>query len=116
MLFLALITVVIAFFYVSSELSKKQELNDAHIQAQGESIQVKSRDYVEEGSVPLRDLPMSDSQKNIVETMGIDVETYVITPEAIDCVKEKLGEDRVDEIINGAAPSVWESTKMFPCL
>lgn len=114
LLSIALIVAIGAFLYVSSKLKESSTVN---VQTtSGESTQTQEVNYVEEGSIPLRDLPMSDSQKSIIETMGVDVDTYVITPEAIDCVREKLGADRVDEIVNGAAPSVWESAKIVPCL
>lgn len=116
MLIVALVSAAVTFFYVSSKLSEKQRLNDEYVQNKAQSSQTQEVDFVEEKSVPLKELPMNDSQKKVVETMGIDVETYVITPQAIDCAKEKLGEERVDEIVNGAAPGLWESAQIIPCL
>jgi hypothetical protein len=67
-------------------------------------------------SVPLRDLPLSDEQRSVVGAVGIDVETFVITPEMQSCAAEKLGVERFAEILAGAAPGPLETASLLPCL
>ncbi|MCA9362379.1 hypothetical protein KC906_03305 [Candidatus Kaiserbacteria bacterium] len=66
--------------------------------------------------VPLRDLPLRDTQRSTLETFGIDVETLVITPAMQSCAVEKLGDARMAEILAGAAPGILETAALLPCL
>lgn len=68
-----------------------------------------------EGSIPLNTLPLSDTQKNTLETFGVDTDTFVITPDMIDCGREALGDARIEEIIGGAAPSFTEGLQLVKC-
>jgi hypothetical protein len=117
----AIIFVVVVFvllqFYLSS--SPKEVVNDvvSSEPIENESVENKVVDDVPppEGSIPLNTLPLSDTQKSTLETFGVDVETFVITSEMIDCGREALGSTRIDEIIAGAAPSVAESLELVKC-
>lgn len=66
--------------------------------------------------IPLRDLPLSDSQKKTAATFGIDVETFVITPAMLGCAEGKLGGARLEAIIGGSSPSFTESLSLMGCL
>lgn len=66
--------------------------------------------------IPLRTLPLSDSQRSTIESFGIEVETFVITPSMVSCVESRVGSDRFAEIIAGAEPSFLEITRMATCL
>lgn len=66
--------------------------------------------------IPLRTLPLSDSQRSLIETAGIDVDTYVITPDSIECAKSKLGTARFNEIVAGSQPGVIEASKLLSCI
>lgn len=66
--------------------------------------------------IPLRDLPLSETQRSILSGVGVDVETFIITPAVQVCAEEKLGADRMMEIVDGDAPSVIETTRLLPCL
>lgn len=67
-------------------------------------------------SILLRDLPLSDGQRSMLKTAGIDVETFVITPEMVTCAQQKLGSARFEEIIEGSAPTFMESTRLLGCI
>lgn len=66
--------------------------------------------------IPLRDLPLSDGQKSLLETVGIDSEIFIITPEMIACAEEKLGTERFGEIVDGATPTFFEGTGLLGCV
>jgi len=58
---------------------------------------------------------LPESQHSIIRTLGFG-DTVTFTPEMVACAEAKLGVVRVTEIINGASPSIIESTKLVPCL
>lgn len=66
--------------------------------------------------IPLRDLPLSDTQRSMIEVAGIDVETFVITADMIACAEEKLGSERFQAVIGGEAPSFLEGTRLLGCI
>ena len=105
----ALIVTVCVFWYISGGIASSQmaptATTDAGVETAG----------VVEG-VPLRDLPLGDSQKSALEKVGVDVETFVITPVMQSCAAEKLGAERMDEIIAGSAPSTIETARLLPCI
>lgn len=66
--------------------------------------------------IPLRDVPLSTAQQSVLETVGVDTDTFVITPEMQRCAEEKIGQTRVAEIVAGDAPSALETAKLLTCL
>jgi hypothetical protein len=58
---------------------------------------------------------MTDGQRKMLETMGIDPNNVKITPEVIACAEAKVGAERMQEIQNGATPSMIEGGKLFAC-
>ncbi len=65
---------------------------------------------------PTSPLPMTNAQKEAVESFGIDPNSLVITPAMEDCFVEKIGQERVDSIKQGATPSALELLKSSSCL
>jgi len=61
---------------------------------------------------------LTESQEKILETFGVDVSTLPneLTPEMEECFIEKLGEQRVNEIIGGATPNPLDFFKAKSCL
>ena len=59
---------------------------------------------------------LTDSQRSILQALGVKDETFVVTDAMISCAQKAVGEKRLDEIIKGAAPTPFESVKMLPCL
>lgn len=66
--------------------------------------------------IPLRDIPLGETQKSILDKVGVDIDTFVITPAMQACASEKLGEGRMAEIIAGDAPTVVETARLSLCL
>ncbi|MEK7167638.1 MAG: hypothetical protein AAB791_01400 [Patescibacteria group bacterium] len=61
---------------------------------------------------------LSESQEAMLEKVGIDPAKLPteITPEMQTCFVDKLGQERVDEIIKGAAPGALDFFKAQSCL
>lgn len=58
---------------------------------------------------------LSDSQRRMIESFGIDPDSITITPEMIACAEAKLGSARIEEIKNGATPSFSEGASLMAC-
>lgn len=67
-------------------------------------------------NVPVSTLPITQDQRESLESFGIDPDSVVITPEMTECFLEKLGPERVEEIKAGATPGVLEMIKASSCL
>lgn len=90
--------------------------NDTEIyESEEEESETPSTVSLEE-PIPLHTLPLSETQRSLIGAAGIDVETFVITPEMVSCAKEKLGEGRFNAIVGGEAPSFLEGTKLLGCI
>lgn len=61
---------------------------------------------------------LSESQEDILETFGIDVSSLPreLTPEMEQCFIDKLGQERVNEILEGATPNVIDFFKAKSCI
>jgi hypothetical protein len=57
---------------------------------------------------------LSDSQRKVLESFGFSG-TLTITPAMISCAEDAVGKDRLQEIMDGSAPSPLESLKLLPC-
>lgn len=67
-------------------------------------------------SVRASDLPLTESQKNMAKTFGINLDTLIITPAMQTCAEGKLGDARYAEILSGSAPGMTESVSLLGCL
>ena len=106
-----------AFFYVSMQLQKSQ----LSVSPSTAETAIATNDASETTSeptegIPLRDVELSDSQRSVLDTVGVDSETFVITPVMQECAEEKLGIARMQEIIAGDAPTTMETVKLLACL
>lgn len=59
---------------------------------------------------------LTPDQIKLLNRLGVDTETIVITGEMVECAEDKLGTVRVDEIVAGATPTVLEGFSVLPCL
>ncbi len=59
---------------------------------------------------------LPESQRKVLETVGLGNETFTITQDMVTCAEDALGAARVEEILSGAAPSPLESLKLLPCV
>jgi hypothetical protein len=58
---------------------------------------------------------LSDGQRRLLSTLGIDADTLVITPEMAACAESKIGTSRLEEITNGSTPSFTEGAHLLAC-
>ena len=72
--------------------------------------------FVPSEGIPLSDIPLSDVQKTTLGAAGVDADTFVITPQMEACARAKIGGERIVEIAAGESPSIFEITKLIPCL
>lgn len=117
LLVIALTLTGIVFFYVSFMSPSNQSVVDivpvTNIDTPVTSATPSATALVE---IPLRDLSISDTQQEMLESVGIEVDTFVITPAMQDCAVKKLSVARVAEIVAGATPSALEIARLVPCL
>jgi hypothetical protein len=118
LLVIALLMAVGVFYYLSFKLVPAAPEQDvervADIKTTASSVEY-STNTVSAG-IPLRELPLEETQKKVLESLGIDVATFVISPAMQDCVSLKLGAKRLAEVVAGAVPSAWETAQLLPCL
>lgn len=71
---------------------------------------------VKTDSVPLKDIALTPDQVETLTKVGVDVDTYVLTPDLITCFETALGKEKWQEIIAGAKPGVLDIAKLVPCV
>lgn len=59
---------------------------------------------------------LPETQQKVLSGIGIDGPEYTITPGMQVCAENKLGADRLMEIVDGATPTFWESTSLVTCI
>lgn len=132
LLALALVFVVLVFLYVNFSLEPANTTVAPESATSSESStaatatsetdldtqqeEASSTPSVPREGVPLDSLALTEGQREAIALVGIDVETFVITPEMQVCAEEALGAERLNEIIAGAAPTFMETTRLLPCL
>ena len=62
--------------------------------------------------------PLTSEQVKMIEGLGVDVEALPekITPELEECVRSRLGEERIQEIIESGGAGPLDAIKVVPCL
>lgn len=58
---------------------------------------------------------LSEGQRKMLETMGIDSNAITLTPVMITCAEAAIGAERLQAIKNGATPTFSEGFKLFNC-
>ena len=120
----ALVTVG-AYFLVSSFLTpaipvaQVRELGASTTKAAGESVKEKvesTKITIPDKGIPLSSLTLTADQEALLEKIGINTQTFVITKQMLSCATEKMGEDRVIAITTGTSPTLFEVTRLLPCL
>ncbi|MBP6881450.1 MAG: hypothetical protein KBC35_02385 [Candidatus Pacebacteria bacterium] len=120
LLVITIVLVVIVFYYVSFQLKSGQNAADT-ADAPATTINEKTGTPATISTatptpIPLRDLPINDSQQKVLETVGVEIDTFVITPAMQVCAAEKLGADRMANIVSGDTPTALETARLVPCL
>jgi hypothetical protein len=71
---------------------------------------------VPEEGITLASLPLTNAQKKALEAAGVDVSTFVMTKGMLECGIREIGEDRIEALATGGAPTFLEVTKLLPCI
>lgn len=120
----SLVTVGV-YFLVSSYLTPStpvfevREMGASTTKAAKETVKEKVENAaitIPEKGIPLSSLTLSDEQKSLLGKVGINTQTFVLTNQMLSCANEKLGKDRVTSITAGASPTLFEVSKLLPCL
>ena len=68
-----------------------------------------------DGAVTVPPSALSESQRQLLESFGLDPNALTIDQAVIDCVEATLGADRVAEIQAGATPTIPEGMQLLGC-
>jgi anionic cell wall polymer biosynthesis LytR-Cps2A-Psr (LCP) family protein len=85
----------------------------------GTSVSSKDVSNTETGGeepIVIQTADLTSAQRATLETFGFNGETITITEAMITCAKDAVGEARFTEILNGGAPTPFESMKLLPCM
>ncbi|MEY2665724.1 MAG: hypothetical protein RLZZ480_829 [Candidatus Parcubacteria bacterium] len=124
-LFAALVSVglfVLVSLYGTSSKATLESVKDTAtsatdtVKTNKDSVAETLSSKIPEKGIPLSSLPLSETQKKALAAAQIDVASFVITKTMLTCGAEKLGEERIQAIIGGEAPTLLETTKLIPCL
>ncbi len=58
---------------------------------------------------------LTEGQIKLMKALGVDPASVTITPAMVACAESSLGGARVEEIKNGATPSIIEGGKLVAC-
>lgn len=67
------------------------------------------------GSVEVDTSSLTDGQRQLLQTLGIDANSVTVTPAMMTCAEAAVGTTRLDEIKAGDTPSFTEGLKLFGC-
>jgi hypothetical protein len=67
------------------------------------------------GGTAVETADLSEGQRRLLAAFGVDADTVTITPAMIACAEAKLGAPRIEEIKNGATPTVTEGASLVAC-
>lgn len=122
----AIVVTIGVFYYVSKQTATQNVMLDTIKESTSTAVTKTEEKATEattaitekipEGGVPLASIPLTDSQKKTLSAVNIDVDMFIITEAMITCAGGKIGDERMTEIIKGAAPSILEMAKLTPCL
>ena len=59
---------------------------------------------------------LSDSQQQMLRSLGFTASSYTITAEMRTCAESKIGAARLDQIADGASPTSIEAVALIPCV
>jgi hypothetical protein len=81
-----------------------------------EKVQSSKVPTIPDKGIPLSQLKLTDEQKSLLKKVGIDSQTFILTKDMLTCASGKLGDERVASIAAGSSPTVFEVTRLLPCL
>jgi len=72
-------------------------------------------DTVTGGDTTIDSSNMTDGQRKLISSLGLDPNNVTVTAEMIACAEAKLGVARIEEIKNGSTPSFMEGVSLAVC-
>ncbi len=69
----------------------------------------------EEVRVPIPTERLTDSQKSMLRSFGIDPEAITVTQATVACAQAALGAERFTEVQKGATPTFSEGLQLLAC-
>lgn len=126
---LLLLSVLYIYMYKTGEIPVTPEVDETENTEEVEIIEITESEDIEtvppvdeslekeetEGEITVSAESLSDGQKQLLETFGVDTDNIVITPEMIACAEEKVGKTRLQEIQAGDTPSFFEGMALIGC-
>ncbi len=122
---LALIAAFAVGYFVGIYVERMQTVPDVSVSPTTEVETARTDESVraEEGGsseTPIESVPvpadrLSDGQKRLLSSFGLDPATITVTAAMITCAKEKISSARYEEILAGATPSFNESLSLLAC-
>jgi len=70
---------------------------------------------VSQEEVTLDTSALTDGQRTLLESLGVDTDSITLTPDMIACAEAKVGSERLTAIKNGDTPSFFEGAKLMTC-
>ncbi|MCA9366495.1 hypothetical protein KC722_02855 [Candidatus Kaiserbacteria bacterium] len=67
------------------------------------------------GTTTLNTTTLTDGQRALLKTVGVDADSVTITPAMFACAEAAVGANRLAEIQNGDTPSISEGFKLYGC-
>ncbi len=116
---LLLILAIVMTIYVWLKVQNMQ-VKDVYIEyteKQISQLSDKSSNFkIPEEGIYLNANRFTQEQIKLATKVGIDLDKIVITPLMIECFEEKLGTEKLRNIVKGETPSVQESITLLTCL
>jgi hypothetical protein len=93
-----------------------RELNNESQMSESSAESQQAENPVPQESVTLDTAAMTDGQRELMDRLGIDMESITYTPAMFACAEASFGSERVTEIFQGGAtPTFIEGSKLMLC-
>lgn len=100
---------------IPKNIAEQEQVSDSTVKDPSQN-DVPSVVPAEEGDIVVEKADLTPAQVRTLETLGFEMESIVVTKEMILCMETAVGEERMAEIIDGAAPGPLESIKLLGCV
>lgn len=115
---LAMVIIVVAAFLVGVFVGRMPQASLLLGPASGGSATTRPADNdatAQAGATVIPATRLTDAQRSLLKSLGIDADSITVTPQMIACAEAKLGAARITEITNGATPSAAEGFSLLAC-
>jgi len=98
----------------TTEADFKQETTTSE-SATSTETQVEGATKTEAETTSIETSQLTEEQRKLLGTFGIDADALVVTAAMIKCAETKIGKARLNEIFAGATPTFFEGVDLFSC-